>query len=62
MLAEHDHHDSDDEHHGHHELEWDDSRKFPHVASRKGYPILGSSPLEYMLGIELATSHPNYQF
>ncbi len=51
LLAEHDHHDSDDEHHGHGEIEWDDSKKFPHVATRLGYPILGCTPLEEIMGV-----------
>ncbi len=64
-LAHHDHHgehDSDEENHGHHEIEWTDEQKFPHVADRLGYPILAFTPIEYILGFEHAPGHPNYQY
>ena len=43
------------------EIEWRDEQKFPHVASRLGYPILREEPIEKILGIERAPAHPGYQ-
>ena len=43
------------------EIEWRDDMKFPHVASRLGYPILREEPIERILGIERAPAHPGYQ-
>ena len=44
------------------EVEWREDQKFPHVASRLGYPILREEPIERILGIERAPAHPGYQF
>jgi hypothetical protein len=44
------------------EVEWRDDQKFPHVASRLGYPILREEPIERIVGIERAPAHPGYQF
>uniref|UniRef100_A0A7S3NUJ0 Uncharacterized protein n=1 Tax=Euplotes crassus TaxID=5936 RepID=A0A7S3NUJ0_EUPCR len=44
------------------EVEWSEDQKFPHVANRLGYPIMGETPIERMLGIERAHAHPSYQF
>lgn len=45
----------------HNDVEWRGDQKFPHVANRKGYPILAESPLERITGIERAPAHPSYQ-
>jgi hypothetical protein len=39
-----------------------DDKKFPHVASRLGYPILAEAPIERIFGIERAPAHPGYQY
>ena len=44
------------------EVEWRDDQKFPHQASRLGYPILREEPIERIIGIERAPAHPGYQF
>ena len=44
------------------DVEWTEDQKFPHVADRLGYPILGEEPIERILGIERAPAHPGYQF
>lgn len=44
------------------DVEWTEDQKFPHVADRLGYPIFAVSPFEKIVGIELAPSHPSYQF
>lgn len=65
---EHDQHHGDD--HDHHpdprqlskyEVEWTEDQKFPHVANRKGYPILAEDPAERIIGLERAQAHPSYQ-
>ena len=43
------------------EIEWKDEQKFPHVASRLGYPILREEPIERIVGLERAPAHPGYQ-
>jgi len=43
------------------EIEWRDDQKFPHVASRLGYPILREEPIERIFGLERAPAHPGYQ-
>ena len=45
----------------HNDVEWRSEQKFPHVANRKGYPIMAESPLEKITGIERAPAHPSYQ-
>lgn len=45
-----------------HDVEWTEDQKFPHVADRLGYPILGQDPAETILGWERAPAHPGYQF
>ena len=44
------------------EVEWRDDHKFPHVANRLGYPILGEEPIERIVGLERAPAHPGYQY
>ena len=44
-----------------HEIEWTDDQKFPHVANRKGYPVLAEEPLERIFQFERAQAHPSYQ-
>lgn len=44
------------------DVEWTEDQKFPHVANRKGYPIMGQDPFETILGLERAPAHPSYQF
>lgn len=44
------------------EIEWREDQKFPHVATRLGYPELHEEPIEKILGIERAPAHPGYQF
>jgi hypothetical protein len=43
------------------EIEWREDQKFPHIASRLGYPILRESPIERIIGLERAPAHPGYQ-
>lgn len=45
-----------------HQVDWPEDKKFPHVADRKGYPILREEPIERIFGIERAPCHPGYQF
>jgi hypothetical protein len=44
------------------EVEWREDQKFPHVATRLGYPELHEEPIERILGLERAPAHPGYQF
>lgn len=44
------------------DVEWTEDQKFPHVATRLGYPIFAVSPLEKIIGVETAPGHPSYQF
>ena len=44
------------------EVEWRDDQKFPHVANRLGYPMLGEEPIERIIGLERAPAHPGYQY
>lgn len=44
------------------EVEWREDQKFPHVATRLGYPILREEPIERIVGLERAPAHPGYQF
>jgi hypothetical protein len=43
------------------DFEWTDDMKFPHVASRLGFPELAEDPLERILGLERSPAHPGYQ-
>jgi hypothetical protein len=43
------------------DVEWTDDQKYPHVASRLGFPALYESPIERILGLERAPAHPGYQ-
>ena len=43
------------------DVEWTDDMKFPHVATRLGFPQLCESPIERILGLERAQAHPGYQ-
>ena len=44
------------------DVEWTEDQKFPHVASRLGYPIMAETPIERILEFEHAPAHPGYQF
>jgi len=44
------------------DVEWTEDQKFPHVATRLGYPELREEPIERILGWERAQAHPGYQF
>lgn len=44
------------------DVEWTEEMKFPHVATRLGYPILKEEPIERIFGLERAPAHPGYQF
>lgn len=44
-----------------HEIEFTEAEKFPHVANRKGYPIMAEEPFERILGLERLYAHPSYQ-
>lgn len=44
------------------DVEWTEDQKFPHVATRLGFPILREEPIERIVGIERAPAHPGYQF
>jgi hypothetical protein len=44
------------------DVEWTDDQKFPHVATRLGFPILREEPIERILGFERAPANPGYQF
>lgn len=43
------------------EVEWTEDQKFPHVANRKGYPVLAEDPAERIIGLERSFAHPSYQ-
>lgn len=44
------------------DVEWSEDQKFPHVATRLGYPTLREEPIERILGFERAPANPGYQF
>lgn len=44
------------------DVEWTEDQKFPHVATRLGFPILREEPMERILGFESAMANPGYQF
>lgn len=44
------------------DVEWSDDQKFPHVATRLGFPTLREEPIERILGFERAPANPGYQF
>ena len=44
------------------DVEWTEDQKFPHVATRLGFPILREEPIERIFGFERAPAHPGYQF
>lgn len=44
------------------DVEWSDDQKFPHVATRLGFPILREEPIERIIGFERAPASPAYQF
>ena len=44
------------------DIEWTEDQKFPHVATRLGFPMLREEPIEKILGFERAPAHPGYQF
>lgn len=43
-------------------VEWTEDQKFPHVATRLGFPTLREEPLERIIGFERSPAHPGYQF
>lgn len=45
-----------------HDVEWAEDQKFPHVATRLGFPILREEPIERIVGLERAPANPGYQF
>jgi hypothetical protein len=44
------------------EVEWTEDQKFPHVATRLGYPMFREEPIERIIGLERAPANPCYQF
>lgn len=46
----------------HFDIDWTEDQKFPHVATRLGFPILREEPIERILGLERSMANPGYQF
>ena len=44
------------------DVDWTEEQKFPHVATRLGFPILREEPIERIVGLERAHANPGYQF
>jgi len=44
------------------DVEWTEDQKFPHVATRLGFPILREEPIERIIGFERAPANQGYQF
>jgi hypothetical protein len=44
------------------DVDWTEEQKFPHVATRLGFPILREEPIERILGLERSMANPGYQF
>jgi hypothetical protein len=44
------------------DVEWTEDQKFPHVATRLGFPILREEPIDRITGFERAPANPAYQF
>jgi len=44
------------------DVEWSDEQKFPHLATRLGFPIMREEPIEKIIGLERAPANPCYQF
>lgn len=44
------------------DVEWTEDQKFPHVATRLGFPMLREEPIEKIVGLERAPANPGYQF
>lgn len=44
------------------DVDWTEDQKFPHVATRMGFPIMREEPIERILGFERAQANPGYQF
>lgn len=44
------------------DVDWTEDQKFPHVATRLGFPILREEPIERIIGLERAPANPGYQF
>lgn len=42
------------------DVDWTEDQKFPHVATRLGFPIMREEPIERIFGIERAPAHPGY--
>lgn len=44
------------------DVEWTEDQKFPHVATRLGYPIMKEEVFERIVGLERAQASPGFQF
>ena len=44
------------------DVEWTEDQKFPHVATRLGFPMLREEPIERIIGFERSQANPAYQF
>ena len=44
------------------DVEWTEDQKFPHVATRLGFPMLREEPIERIIGFERSPANPCYQF
>ena len=44
------------------DVEWSEDQKFPHVATRLGFPIFREEPIERIIGFERIPAHPGMQF
>jgi hypothetical protein len=42
------------------DVDWTEDQKFPHVATRLGFPILREEPIERIIGLERAPANPGY--
>jgi len=42
------------------DVEWTEDQKFPHVATRLGFPMLREEPIERIIGFERAPANPCY--
>ena len=44
------------------DVEWTEDQKFPHVATRLGFPEFREEPIERIVGFERAPANPGAQF
>ena len=44
------------------DVEWTEDQKFPHVATRLGFPEFREEPIERIVGFERTQAHPGAQF